>query len=58
METTTKRLRMTVPYGKKAFAKQAGALWDNKTNEWYVPEGTPRKPLENWLARNPQGKLE
>lgn len=54
MEVFTERVVLVVPYGKKFFAKQAGALWDDKRSEWYAPIGASKKQFSRWLPKKPK----
>lgn len=43
---------LNVPFSEKDQAKALGARWDGSTKRWYVPEGKPTAPFQQWLPAN------
>lgn len=43
---------LDVPYGDKEVAKAAGAKYDGKERQWYVPPGTDPETLKDWMPLN------
>jgi hypothetical protein len=41
---------LKVPYAEKDRAKALGARWNNERKVWYVPEGHPSAPFEEWMT--------
>lgn len=41
---------LKVPYAEKDQAKALGARWNSDRKSWYVPDGQPTAPFEQWLA--------
>jgi hypothetical protein len=41
---------LKVPYAEKDQAKALGARWNNERKTWYVPDGQPSAPFEQWLS--------
>lgn len=53
-ELAKERVNLAVPFKDKEAAKALGAKWDTKGKIWYAPEETDLKPLEKWIARQPE----
>jgi hypothetical protein len=45
---------LKVPYAQKDQAKALGARWNNERKTWYVPDGQPSAPFEQWLLPGQQ----
>lgn len=41
---------LKVPYAEKDQAKALGARWNSERKTWYVPDGQPSAPFEQWLV--------
>jgi hypothetical protein len=41
---------LKVPYAEKDQAKALGARWNAERKTWYVPDGQPTAPFEQWLV--------
>ncbi len=48
------RQYLIVPYAEKDEAKQLGAIWDNKTKAWFIPEERETLPFEKWIPKREQ----
>ena len=48
---------LKVPYAQKDQAKALGARWNNERKTWYVPDGQPTAPFEQWLAPDQDGAV-
>jgi N12 class adenine-specific DNA methylase/antirestriction protein ArdC/phage/plasmid primase-like uncharacterized protein len=46
------RVYLAVPYGERAAAKAAGAVWDKTAKSWYVGPGANMSKLERWKPDN------
>ena len=43
---------LAVPYGERAAAKAAGALWDKGAKSWYIGQDADTDKLARWLPEN------
>lgn len=43
------RINLQVPFSEKDEAKRLGARWDPDKKVWYISEGMPITPFQNWL---------
>ena len=50
------RVYLAVPYGERAAAKAAGALWDKAAKSWYAGSNADRTRLERWQPENGAGQ--
>ena len=50
------RVYLAVPYGERAAAKAAGALWDKAAKSWYAGAETDMTRLERWRLENIAGQ--
>jgi hypothetical protein len=48
---------LKVPYAQKDQAKALGARWNNERKTWYVPDGQPTAPFEQWIAPGQDGSV-
>lgn len=53
-ELAAERVNLAVPFKDKEAVKLLGAKWDKEGKTWYAPEGTDLKPLDKWIARQPE----
>lgn len=47
---------LAVPYGERAAAKAAGALWDKGAKSWYASNNADQDKLQRWLPKNIQNQ--
>lgn len=48
---------LKVPYAEKDQAKALGARWNSERKTWYVPDGQPTAPFEQWLTGAQDGAV-
>lgn len=51
-EARQARVYLAVPYGERAAAKAAGALWDKAAKSWYAGPKADMSKLQRWLPDN------
>jgi putative DNA primase/helicase len=49
---TQERQYLAVPYGERAAAKAAGALWDKAAKSWFAGAKADKSRLQRWLPEN------
>jgi putative DNA primase/helicase len=52
------RVYLSVPYAERQEAKRVGARWDKDARSWYIPEGMPLAPFEDWRRENSRPRLQ
>jgi Antirestriction protein len=55
-QRTQERQYLAVPYGERAAAKAAGALWDKAAKSWFAGANANKSRLQRWLPENVPGQ--
>jgi putative DNA primase/helicase len=55
-QRTQERQYLAVPYGERAAAKAAGALWDKAAKSWFAGAKADKSRLQRWLPENVAGQ--
>jgi putative DNA primase/helicase len=55
-QRTQERQYLAVPYGERAAAKAAGALWDKAAKSWFASAKADKSRLQRWLPENVPGQ--